>query len=286
MFGYIMASVDKLTEDEKKRYGGVYCGLCRALKQRHGQKSRLTLNYDMTLLILVLSSLYEPEEQEGEGGCMMHPLKKRYYVQNRFTDYAADLNVLLAWWNCMDDWEDDRSISRLGYAKILSPEMKKLEQQYPRQATAIRDTLEQLKVYEKGQDVSPDRAAECFGELMGELFVYNEKDYWSKYLRQMGRGLGRFIYIMDACIDYPEDEKKNRPNPLRSLGGGERDREGDFQLLSMLMGDATAAFECLPLEQDLGLMRNILYEGAWQKYNLTYAKREGKKKDGNKELHT
>lgn len=285
MFGYITASVDKLTEEEKKRYGAVYCGLCRTLKEIHGQKSRLTLNYDMTLLILVLSSLYEPEEQWGNGTCMMHPMKKRAYVTNRFTAYAADLNVLLAWWSCMDDWKDDKNVPRLAYAKLLSREVRRLEQQYPRQANRIRDTLRQLALYEAGENASPDHAAACFGTLMGELFVYDEHDHWSKYLRQMGEGLGRFIYIMDACIDYDEDEKKNRPNPLRNLGAGKRDREGDFQLLSMLMADAVAAFEMLPLEQDLGLMRNILYEGAWQKYNLTYAKKEGKK-EKSKEQNT
>ena len=35
----------------------------------------------------------------------------------------------------------------------------------------------------------------------------------------------------------------------------------------MLLGDCTAVFEQLPLEQDLHLMRNILYTGVWQKYN-------------------
>lgn len=279
MFGYITASVDKLSEEEKKRYGAVYCGLCRSLKERHGQLSRLTLNYDMTLLILVLSSLYEPEEVSGEAHCVMHPVEKRHFANNKFSDYAADLNLLLAWWNCMDDWEDEKKLARLGYAKLLSGKVKKLEQQYPRQNQAIRENLELLKKYEDGDLVSADRAAECFGNLMGELFVYNEKDYWAGTLRQMGRGLGQFIYIMDACIDYPEDEKKDRPNPLRALGTGERDREGDFQLLSMLMGDAVAAFERLPLEQDLGLMRNILYEGAWIKYHQTYGKRERKKKE-------
>lgn len=279
MFGYITASVDKLTEDEKKRYGAVYCGLCRTLKQRHGQISRLTLNYDMTLLILVLASLYEPEEQQGQGQCMMHPVKQREFSLSAATEYAADLNLLLAWWNCMDDWEDEKKLTRLGYAKMLSRQIKKLEAQYPRQAKAIRENLALLKQYEDGAEASPDRAAECFGDLMGEMFVWKEQDYWAGTLRQMGRGLGRFIYIMDACIDYPQDEKKNRPNPLRALGTGERQREADDQLLSMLMADAVEAFERLPLEQDLSLMRNILYSGAWQRYNLAYEKRQRKKKE-------
>ena len=279
MFGYITASVDKLTEDEKKRYGAVYCGLCRTLKQRHGQLSRLTLNYDMTLLILVLSSLYEPEEQQGQGRCMMHPVKQREFSLSAATEYAADLNLLLAWWNCMDDWEDEKKLTRLGYAKMLSRQIKKLEAQYPRQAKAIQENLALLKQYEDGAEASPDRAAECFGDLMGEMFVWKEQDYWAGTLRQMGQGLGRFIYIMDACIDYPQDEKKNRPNPLRALGTGERQREADDQLLSMLMADAVEAFELLPLEQDLSLMRNILYSGAWQRYNLAYEKRQRKKKE-------
>lgn len=279
MFGYITASVDMLSQEEKNRYGAVYCGLCHALKERHGQISRLTLNYDMTLLILVLSSLYEPEEQSWESRCIMHPSKKRSFCRNKITDYAADINLLLGWWNCMDDWEDEKKLARLGYATLVKSKCKALEQQYPRQSRAIRENLKRLKEYEDGQQVSADKAAECFGDLMGELFVYKEDDYWAGTLRQMGRGLGRFIYIMDACIDYPEDEKKNRPNPLRALGSGQRDRDGDTQLLSMLMADAAEAFERLPLEQDLGLIRNIIYAGAWQKYNLTYERRERKKKE-------
>jgi len=43
-------------------------------------------------------------------------------------------------------------------------------------------------------------------------------------------------------------------------------------LLSELIGRACAVFEKLPLEQDLHLMRSILYAGVWQKFNETYRK--------------
>ena len=55
-----------LTEEQLERYRGCYCGLCRSLQERHGELSRLTLNYDMTFLVLLLGSLYEPEERGGE----------------------------------------------------------------------------------------------------------------------------------------------------------------------------------------------------------------------------
>ncbi len=93
----------------------------------------------------------------------------------------------------------------------------------------------------------------------------------------MGQGLGRFIYIMDACIDYHSDEKKGHPNPLLALDSGERDREGDYALLSTLLADCTEAFELLPMVQDMSLMRNILYAGVWQKYNQVFYRRDKEK---------
>lgn len=265
MFGYITADASLLSEEEIRRYSGCYCGLCRKLSDDYGFSGRMTLTYDMTFLVLVLSSLYEPEDQSGAARCPVHPIRKRLWWQNRFTQYAADLNLLLAWWNCMDNWEDDKSLPSRAFAGLLQKDFRALEQKYPRQALAIRENLKELHRYEDGPEVSADAAAACFGRLMGELFVWKEDDHFAPVLRAMGNGLGQFIYIMDACLDYHSDEKHHRPNPLRALGG-QRTPEGDYDLLTMLLGDATRAFEQLPLEQDLPLMRNILYAGVWQKY--------------------
>lgn len=284
MFGYITADPTTLSQAEIERYGGCYCGLCRCLSHRHGFTGRMTLTYDMTFLVLVLSSLYEPEEQADAGRCPVHPIKKRSYWQNAVTDYAADLNLMLAWWNCMDDWEDDKNPVSRAFAGLLTKKCRQLEQQYPRQAAAIRDNLAALHQYEDGPQVSADAAAECFGRLMGELFVWREDDHWAGTLRSLGEGLGRFIYIMDACIDYHSDAAHHRPNPLRAYGAAQRTRQGDYDLLTMLLGDASAAFEQLPLEQDLNLMRNILYAGVWQRYNKAFYRRD--KREMEKGEHT
>lgn len=283
MFGYIMADPSQLDEVQFQRYGGCYCGLCRVLQKRHGFLGRMTLNYDMTFLVLALSSLYEPEEQTGIGRCPVHPLKKRSFWSSVYSDYAADLGLLLAWWNALDDWEDDRRLSRLLLYKLLSRKCRRLEAQYPRQSRAIRDNLQKLSRYEAGPEVSADHAANCFGDLMGELFVPREMDYWAPTLRSMGQGLGRFIYMMDACLDLEDDKKHGRPNPLLALNDNPRSPEGDYDLLSMLLADCTMAFEKLPLVQDLPLMRNILYSGVWQKYAYHH---RNKKRDGDKEGET
>ena len=74
MFGYVIANLEGLTQPQKDRYKGCYCGLCRVLKQRHGFSGRLTLTYDMTFLVLLLSALYEADEERGMELCPAHPL--------------------------------------------------------------------------------------------------------------------------------------------------------------------------------------------------------------------
>ena len=64
MFGYVTASMGELTQEQRQRYMGCYCGICRAIGRNSSGPSRLSLNYDMVFLALLLSSLYEPEEEQ------------------------------------------------------------------------------------------------------------------------------------------------------------------------------------------------------------------------------
>lgn len=88
MFGYVTASWKELTTEEQKRYGAVYCGICREIRQRSTGIGRICLSYDMAFLALLLMSLYEPEEESGKslppalceatpmGGQRIHPLRR------------------------------------------------------------------------------------------------------------------------------------------------------------------------------------------------------------------
>ena len=48
MFGYVLVNKPELKIREFETYRSYYCGLCHALKERHGLAGRMTLNYDMT----------------------------------------------------------------------------------------------------------------------------------------------------------------------------------------------------------------------------------------------
>ena len=80
MFGYVMPRMEDLTQEERERYHAAYCGVCRALGERFGQRCRVALTYDMTFLALLLGSLYEPEERQGSKRCAPHPVRPHAYL--------------------------------------------------------------------------------------------------------------------------------------------------------------------------------------------------------------
>lgn len=264
MFGYVNVNWKELTQAQKDRYGSVYCGICRRIRQQSSQVSRIGLSYDMAFLSMLLMSLYEPEEDTGPNACLLHPVKKRPWVDNAYIRYGADMNVALAYYNCLDDWHDDGKHTAKLMADHLGKFYPRIEEEYPRQCKAIRDCIAEISRLEKENCPNPDEPANCFGHLMGELLVFHE-DLWAPTLRQMGMALGRFIYLLDAAVDYDRDKKHGKYNPYLAMGS-EKDWERWTQYLVLAMAKCTQSFECLPLVQDKDLLDNILYSGVWVSY--------------------
>ena len=263
MFGFVMANVRELSREQRERYGSVYCGICRRIRQRASGGVRLTLSYDMAFLALLLMSLYEPEEQRGKRACGIRLIPKGW-VDNAYIGYGADMNIALAYYKALDDYRDDSSAVAGILAGQLEKSMPQLRQIYGRQCEAMERCIRRLSQLEAEGCDNPDLPAACFGELMGELLVYRE-DNWSGNLRQMGMALGRYIYLADAAVDYRRDRRKNKYNPFLAMGTGE-DRETWENYLVLAMGRCTDYYERLPLVQDKKLLDNILYSGIWVEY--------------------
>lgn len=269
MFGFVTANMKELSAEEKTRYTAVYCGICRSIRLSSGQVARLSLSYDMTFLALLHMSLYEPEETVGGNACILHPIQKRPWVDNEYVRYAADMNIALAYYKCMDDWSDDHAASAKLMADHLKKSMPSIEARYPRQCAAIAACIRQLSGLEQENCPNPDEPANCFGALMAELLVYTD-DLWADSLRQVGIALGRFIYLADAAVDYKKDKRKHKYNPYLAMGMAE-DWEKWDEYLILAMGRCTDHFERLPLVQDKHILDNILYSGVWTNF-----RRQGK----------
>lgn len=276
MFGYVIANKETLGEPQLTRYRAFYCGICHALRSRFGEASRLTLTYDTAFLAILLSSLYEPDTAESRSRCLPHPKTPQLWFQSETIEYAADMNIALSYHKLLDDWKDESSLPAKAGASLLKKQYEAISRRYPRQCGAMEAGLRALSEAEALSPVPADDAANAFGALMGELFVYRQ-DRWADTLRAMGSALGRFIYLLDACLDLDADRKKGRPNPLIPYADKADFMQQITDILTLHIGECALAFEKLPLIDDADILRNILYSGVWTRYHLHRQRKEHRK---------
>ena len=111
MFGYVTPLKPELKIREYEMFRGYYCGVCMHIKDTFGNLPRLTLNYDMAFLGLLLDALHNETPKIDFKRCMAHPLKKKpMIIDNKALEYTAAMNVSLVYYKLIDDVNDDKSI--------------------------------------------------------------------------------------------------------------------------------------------------------------------------------
>jgi hypothetical protein len=266
MFGYVNVYKPELKMKDYYKYKAYYCGLCQTLKQKYGYLGQMTLTYDMTFLIILLTSLYESNTPRKQHRCLIHPVKKQNMLMNAISEYAADMNIILTYYHFLDDWQDERSVKGFAGMALLKRDFKTICNRYPRQCKAIKEGLIRLKTCEENHETNLDVVAGCFGDLMAEMFVYKQ-DIWEDSLRKTGFYLGKFIYIMDAYDDIEKDSKNASYNPLTEIYNTSSFKENCKNIMTMMMAECASEFEKLPCLIEIDILRNILYNGVWMKFD-------------------
>lgn len=68
MFGYVTVNKPEIKFKDFDMYRSFYCGLCRELRERCGIPGQISLTYDMTFVVLLLSgSMSHLPEKENPG---------------------------------------------------------------------------------------------------------------------------------------------------------------------------------------------------------------------------
>ncbi|RDY22572.1 hypothetical protein CHF27_012675 [Romboutsia maritimum] len=266
MFGYVKVNKMDLTFREYEHYRGYYCGLCKYLKDNHGEISRLSLNYDITFLILILTSVYRPKHTVIEEGCIVNPFKKKKKIINEITEYAASMNVLLTYYKLEDNLNDDGGIKDILAYNIYKGKLKLAYEKNPDKANFIKEQLENLNKLEKDKDTNIDKVSNTFGELMGEIFAY-KKDEYEQNLRQIGFNVGKYIYLLDAYEDLDKDYEKGRYNPFIDYINKKEDlKERVDKLISISLGMLAQGVDDLNIKVNRGIIENIVYSGVYLRY--------------------
>lgn len=217
MFGYIRPLVDEMKVRENEMYRAIYCGLCRAMGHHTGCASRMTLSYDFVFLAAFRAAITGEKFIPQPHRCVMHPVKPRMMAEDNDTfAYCARAAAYLTYAKLEDDLADESGVRRLT-VKSLKPTaagMRKKAGNLPELQESITSSLSDLRTLEEAESDSIDETAECFGRLLADIFSYGLTGTDARIAREVGRAVGRFIYVIDAADDAPEDGKKDRYNPI------------------------------------------------------------------------
>lgn len=260
MFGYIVPFVPELKVRELGEFRAYYCGLCRTLKARYGKIG--ILNYDATFLYMLLDGLEPERAAADQTRCVVHPIAKRPALCTERAEYAADINVLMAWAKAADDREDEGGLRSAARQRLLRKAFGRACERAPAAAASMERAQEAIRRVERENVSLVDEACQPYAELLGGIFAdgYVLK---SHILRDLGYNLGRWVYLIDALDDMDADAAAGRYNVYvnvareRGQTASQVRQEARFSLFYTL-SQAQQALRRLELEKNGEILSNII----------------------------
>ena len=132
----------------------------------------------------------------------------------------------------------------------------------------IMSGLKRLAKTESQRLSSVDIPADCFGDILADILSFGLEGNDEIVMRNIGKHVGRWIYIVDACDDLSDDIKKERFNPLIYLYGNQDLLEGTKRDISTSLKlellAAEPAIDLIDFSEKAtieGIIRNIIYRG-------------------------
>ncbi|MGH4118304.1 DUF5685 family protein [Clostridium sp.] len=283
MFGYVTPCKMEMKIKDYEKFKAYYCGLCHSIKNNFGNLPRLTLNFDMTFLAILLDSLSECDCNFNQFKCAIHPLKKRIMINNNESlDYAAFCNVTLAYYKLMDDVQDNKTIKSKIFSLFLKHYLSNSKVEYKYILNYMQEKLLLLNTLELDSEdisideqLSIDELSHVFADLTGTIIsFYYVNAPFKDDLYWLGYNLGKWIYIIDAYDDLEKDIKSNSFNGINSLLNTDKLEFENFSksiapridfILTTCAEQCLAYLNKLPTHKNEDILYNILELGLMEK---------------------
>lgn len=225
MFGYVTPLKAEMKVKDFSRFKCYYCGLCCHIKKQFGNIPRISLNYDMTFLGLLLDGLSPDSVEVSTHRCVLHPTEKKTVVNNnKALSYAASINLSLFYYKLLDDVNDDKDLKSKLAVSILSPYKKKFPDTILKINNDISNCLEELSNLERNLSFSSiDEICDPFSRLVGIILrdypheLLNDSEELRSTLYSLGYSIGKWIYLIDALDDLKADMEMSKFNPIDFL---------------------------------------------------------------------
>lgn len=259
MFGYVVPLTGELKVRELNVYRAYYCGLCRALKSEY--RKTAVLNFDSVFLYLLADGLRGEIKEAEPVRCAVNPMKKRPAIVTQAACFAADINILMAYYSAEDHVRDGKTGMRLAKA-FLNKAFEKAKKRHESVVQVAEETIAGLVRLEEERSPDTDAAADSYARLFGTVMM-DADILQSHILYDIGYSLGRWIYLIDAAEDWEEDLRRGDYNVYACKYGrpGQQAREQIGRSLYYTLAQAGQALSRLELKQNRALLENIVYLG-------------------------
>lgn len=273
MFGYVRPLRSELKVKDNEIFKAYYCGLCKSIDKENGVIPRFALNYDLVFLGIFLSSINNEKIKVKKQSCIAHPLKRRIYVyDDNALEYTSNIGTILAYFNLLDDWQDDRSFTSLIASLLFKKGSLKAKKRFEEKFIKIKEYLILMKNLEEENCSELDEIADVFAKIMEEIADYDgiKDEKVLKGFKWLAYNLGRWIYILDAFDDIEEDFEENNYNPIISSMKLETENINEFKerisprikfTLTCSLAAISETYELLPINKNRNIIENIIYLG-------------------------
>lgn len=223
MIGYIKPFLKDLPRELKKEYRAVYCGLCHTLNKIGGLLGTACLNYEATLILVVLLAMQEDEPMVFHGSCSHTPLLHVGFVDylNQAFVNAACVSLVAAKLEVTDNLHDERAFRWVVAERLLRRGAKRAEEELRGAAENIICSVENYYSLEQNADSNfgtlLDASGEIFEVMAAPLIMTAGEVPNAVELLLLMNELGKWTYLMDACDDWQDDTKRGSFNAASKL---------------------------------------------------------------------
>lgn len=281
MFGYIHPLKPEMKLKDYEKFRAYYCGICHSIKERTGQVSRLALTYDACFYAIFLDSLYKDSKTSFHScRCVRHPVKRRpVTVRSDCTDYAADVNVILGWYQLQDRYMDGDPIKAKVAMAFMKRGFEKCQKRYPELCDNVSARLDDLHRLEKEKCTNIDLVSETFADILKMISCpdfLNLAEHTKEAVQWFGYNLGKWLYLIDAFDDMEKDVEKKQYNPFLTRYEYDPDTmdmesfknrirpQAEFILVNCL-DQITKSYGLIEVFRNQDIIENIIYMGMLNK---------------------
>ncbi len=219
MTGYLKPEFKNNSKKYKNEYKTFYCGLCKALKKQYNYVGILSLNYETTAFLILLSGLKKEKSKTFGGSCSISPFVPVKYVDYFQDDFicAAHLSLLIAYYEVKDNLNDIGGLKWNVISKLISKKGSKAIHALSNDSSRIENAIRTYYEAETNESITFEEILKCDGDLIKCIFSVLIKKYdkeTTDRLLKISYLFGQWIFLIDACDDWKNDVNNNNFNPL------------------------------------------------------------------------